>query len=107
MHIVLMIHCMDHLVDSTIARVCKILSAEVDTVRRIRSCCIVSKKNDKRRLTQMGPLPLERMLQSPLFNTGINHFGPLTIKGRSLGKVYGVMYNCFVSRDVYLEIRLD
>ena len=109
---VLMIHCMDHSVDSTIARVRSKfwLLKLTQLVRKIKSCCIVCKKNDKRRLTlEMGPLPLERMLPSaPFFNTGFDLFGSLTIKDtvkrRSRGKVYGVVYNCLVSRAVYVGI---
>ena len=60
----------------------------------------------------MSPLPIERIKPCPAFtNVGIDYFGPFCIKGevqkRVRGKAYGIIFTCFVSRAVYLDIAND
>ena len=109
---VLCVHLDDHTVDGTIARVRTRFWVPklAKIVRKIKGSCITCRKRDKQRLSQqMGPLPLERLVPSPPFyNCGIDLFGPFlirdTVKGRSRGKSYGVIFNCLSSRAVYLDI---
>ena len=60
----------------------------------------------------MAKLPIERLQPSPSFYvTGIDYFGPYTIKGevqkRVRAKCFGVIFTCFVARAVYLDISQD
>ena len=57
----------------------------------------------------MGYLPDKRLTPSPPFyHTAVDLFGPFIIKGtvnkRCRGKAYGVLFNCLVSRTVYIDI---
>lgn len=60
----------------------------------------------------MAELPIERLKPAPPFyTTGIDFFGPFTIKGeinkRIHGKCFGVIFNCFVSRAVHVDLSVD
>ena len=60
----------------------------------------------------MSPLPIERIKESPAFHTvGVDYFGPYAIKGevqkRVRGKAYGVIFTCFSSRAVYVDLAHD
>ena len=60
----------------------------------------------------MKDLSIERLQPSPPFtNVGVDFFGPFTIKGevqkRTRGKCYGVIFTCFVSPAVYVDISSD
>ena len=60
----------------------------------------------------MKELPLERLQPSPPFtNLGVEFFGPFTIKGevqkRGRGKCYGVIFTCFFSRAIYVDVSAD
>ena len=79
-------------------------------IKFIKSQCIKCRILDKKCLDQcMGPLPEERLKPSPpFFRTSLDLFGPFqvkdTVKRRVTRKVYGVIFNCMVSRAVHLEL---
>lgn len=79
-------------------------------VKSVRFKCVVCKKIDKRTKGQcMGPLPSERLAPAPPFyNCSCDIFGPFhvkdTIKKRITGKVYGVVFNCLITRAVYIDL---
>ena len=57
----------------------------------------------------MGQLPKERLLPSPPFlHSALDLFGPIyvkdTVKRRVKCKTFGVIFNCFYSRAVYLDL---
>ena len=60
----------------------------------------------------MADLPIERLLTTPPFHvTGIDFFGPYQSRGevnkRSRGKCYGVIFACFVTRAVHVDLCVD
>ena len=60
----------------------------------------------------MGQLPLERLRPSPPWAyVGVDLFGPFTTRGevnrRARGKAYGVIFNCFVTRAVHIDLATD
>ena len=60
----------------------------------------------------MSDLPIERLQPSPPFYiTGVDFFGPYCIKGevnkRSKGKGFGVIFTCFTTRAIHLELSVD
>ena len=79
-------------------------------IKLIKSKCIKCRSLDKKCLDQcMGPLPEERSKPSPpFFKTSLDLFGPFlvkdTVKRRTTRKVYGIIFNCVVSRAVHLEL---
>ena len=79
-------------------------------VKKIRFNCATCKKLDKKLGEQiMSPLPMERLKPyPPFFNTCLDLFGPLEIKGevnkRSKGKSFGVIFTCMYSRAVYCDL---
>ena len=83
------------------------------TARSIISRCVKCKRKLKRVASQvMSPLPTERIKPSPaFFNIGIDYFGPFIIKGevqqRTRGKCYGVLFTCFCSWVVHVEVASD
>ena len=78
--------------------------------KRIVKSCVLCKIKRKRLESQiMGNLPLERLKPSPPFSaTGIDYFGPFTIKGevqkRTRGKCFGVIFTCLASRAVHIDV---
>ena len=54
----------------------------------------------------MADLPQERCQEAaPFTYTGVDMFGPIIIKQRrSLLKRYGVLFTCFASRAVHIEV---
>ena len=60
----------------------------------------------------MGVLPVERLKPSPpFFTTSVDYFGPFTIREevqkRIRGKCYGVIFPCFTSLAMYVDISRD
>ena len=60
----------------------------------------------------MSSLPVERLQPSPPFYfVGFDYFGPYDIKGevnkRCRGKCYGVIFTCFTTRAIHLELSVD
>ena len=82
-------------------------------VQSIRSRCIFCNKRNKLPQEQnMVTLPIERLKPSPAWDsTSLDFFGPVEVRGeankRSRGKAYGVLFNCLVSRAVYVDVATD
>ncbi|KHJ81879.1 integrase core domain protein, partial [Oesophagostomum dentatum] len=79
--------------------------------RIIRNCSICQRHNGVPfKYPQMGPLPVERVTQSPPFSfTGVDFMGPLTIKNamNEDEKRYVALFTCLVTRMVHLEVATD
>lgn len=76
-------------------------------VRSILFKCVTCRKIRGNPYKQkMADLPKERVNPSPPFtHTGIDYFGPFTIKDRrKCLKRYGVMFTCLSSRAIHLEV---
>ncbi|KAJ8032137.1 hypothetical protein HOLleu_25575 [Holothuria leucospilota] len=82
-------------------------------VKGIKYLCITCRQFEKRLAgQQMGPLPMQRLKPSPPWMcVGVDLFGPFTTRGevnkRARGKAYGVIFNCLVTRAVYLDVAAD
>ena len=107
-----MVHNDDHSVQSTVAKVRRKfwMPRLIKSVRKIKNACVTCRLLDKKTEQQkMGSLPLDRMSPSPPFYiTYLDFFGPIqikdTVKGRSRGKAYGVIFNCGTCRAVYIDV---
>ena len=79
----------------------------------MRHNCVICKKLDKKTDGQeMGRLPLSRLKPAPAWSsTALDYFGPFQTRGevnkRSRGKAYGVLFNCLLSRAVYIDVVPD
>ena len=77
---------------------------------KVRKSCYRCRIQDKELCKQiMGTLPIERMKPSPpFFYTGTDLFGPIwikdTVKKRTKMKCFGVIFTCFTTRALYLDI---
>jgi hypothetical protein len=99
-------------VDATVAKVrTRIWIPEITKlVKDIKKSCIICRFLEKMYLEQrMAPLPIERLMPSPaFFHSAVDIFGPFTIrdtvKKRTHGKAYGVLFNCLYSRAVYIDL---
>ena len=75
--------------------------------------CVPCRKRLKKLCEQvMGSLPEERLKPSPPFyHTSLDYFGPFAIRGevqkRTRGKAYGVVFTCFTTRAVYIDVSND
>ncbi|CAC5386337.1 unnamed protein product [Mytilus coruscus] len=107
------VHDQDHAeVDVTLAKVrSKFWILKVrKSISMIRKRGVICRRRDNKCIgQQMGPLPLEQLQPSPAFSyCSVDLFGPLTIKdtvkGRTHGKAYGVLFNCMSSRAVYVDL---
>ena len=82
-------------------------------VRSIRNKCVPCKRFEgKTESQQMAPLPIQRLKPSPPWTyVGCDLFGPFNIRGevqkRVRGKAYGVIFDCLVTRAVYLDLATD
>jgi len=82
-------------------------------MKKIVNQCIHCKEKLKALQEQIiSPLPIERIKPSPAFHTtGVDYFGPFATKGeiqkRVRGKSYGVIFTCFSSRAVYVDVAHD
>lgn len=61
---------------------------------------------------KMGQLPLARLKPSPPWSyVGVDLFGPFPTRGevnkRARGKAYGVIFNCFTTRAVHIDLAVD
>ena len=82
-------------------------------MRSIRYGCVTCRKREGKLQQQiMAPLPIERLKPAPMwYHTGIDLFGPFQIKGevnkRTVGKGYGVIFTCLLTRGVFIDIATD
>ena len=82
-------------------------------VKLIRFRCVLCRKLDKLFASQrIAPIPKERLRPCLLWQcTNVDLFGSYTIKDevkkRCKGKAYGLIFNCCVSRAVYIDIAAD
>ncbi|XP_037773213.1 uncharacterized protein LOC119568873 [Penaeus monodon] len=81
-------------------------------IRTIKNKCVTCRKLNKKVEDQcMGQVRAERMKPAPPFyHTAVDLFGPLTIrdsvKKRTYGKAFGIIFNCLVTRAVYLDLAM-
>ena len=79
-------------------------------IRSIQNKCVTCRKLRKQVVGQiMGQMPDERLSPAPAFTrTALDLFGPFmikdTVKKRTRGKAYGVIFNCLTTRAVYLDL---
>ncbi|XP_068233668.1 uncharacterized protein [Palaemon carinicauda] len=107
------LHNSDHSgVETTLAKLqCKywVISAR-RLIKFIKNKCIACKRISAETVAQkMGQVAQERLRPTPPFyHTSLDLFGPITIrdtvKRRTYGKAYGVIFNCLVSRAVYVDL---
>ncbi|KAK7104060.1 uncharacterized protein [Littorina saxatilis] len=79
-------------------------------VAKVLSKCVVCRKlRSDAQGQQMADLPKERVEPSPPFTyVGMDCFGPMLVKnGRKEVKRYGLLFTCFCSRAVHLEMLDD
>jgi hypothetical protein len=82
-------------------------------MRSIRYSCTTCRKREGKLQQQiMAPLPAERLKPAPMWhNTGVDLFGPFQIRGevnkRTMGKGYGVIFTCLLTRGVFIDIATD
>ena len=110
---ILRVHNEDHSAQSAVTKVRRkfwVLQL-IKSVRTIKNACVTCRLVDKKTEQQkMGSLHLDRMSPSPLFYILylIDFFGPIyikdTVKGRSRGKAYGVIFNCGTCHAVYIDV---
>ena len=80
--------------------------------RNVNQCVECRKRRASQSGQIMGVLPIERLQPSPpFFTTSVDYFGPFIIRGevqkRVRGKCYGVIFVCFTTRAVYVDISRD
>lgn len=77
--------------------------------RYIRQCVVCRKLRRPTEEQKMADLPAERVDPSPPFTyCGMDCFGPFLVKqGRSVHKRYGLLFTCFCSRAVHIEMLSD
>ena len=82
-------------------------------LKSIKYKCTLCRRLDLKIEDQsMGTLPVDRLKPAPAWSyTSIDLFGPFEIRGEinkgSRGKVYGVIFNCMLSRAVHLDLAVD
>ncbi|XP_028279424.1 uncharacterized protein LOC114447399 [Parambassis ranga] len=75
--------------------------------KMISQCSFCRRHNGRVQEQKMADLPKERLLPDlpPFTNVGGDFFGPFNVKrGRNCVKRYGVIFTCFSSRAVHLEM---
>ena len=79
-------------------------------VRSFKHHCVTCKRLDTEFARQnMAPLPEERLKPSTAWQyTTVDLFGAHSVKGevnkKSRGNIYGVIFNCITSREVYVDV---
>ena len=82
-------------------------------MKSITYSCSVCRRNFRKHASQvMASLPIDKLKPALPFSVcGIDLFGPFWLKGevnkRSSGKGYGIIFTCFVTRAVYLDLATD
>lgn len=75
--------------------------------KRVKRQCIKCRKFDgKTLIPPMAALPSARVEPAmPFVKCGVDYFGPLLVRrGRSTEKTWGVIFTCFVTRAVHIEL---
>ncbi|XP_071944925.1 uncharacterized protein [Antedon mediterranea] len=76
--------------------------------KSIFSRCVTCRRYNGRLETQkMSELPKQRLMsgEKPFTRSGVDYFGPIEIKrGRTVLKRYGVVFTCFNTRAIHLEM---
>lgn len=107
------LHKIDHSgVESTIAKLRRKfwVPGVTRVVKSIKHRCVTCKRLDPQSTGQkMGELVKERLTPSPPFcHTACDIFGPFrirdTVKRRTFGKAYGIIFNCLSTRSVYVDL---
>ena len=72
----------------------------------IRSCTKCQNVSAKPCTVKMSNLPPDRLeASSPFSNTGVDYFGPITVKIlRSRAKRWGCIFTCLATRAIHLEV---
>jgi transposase InsO family protein len=84
-----------------------IVKANAAVRKVVRRCVTCRKYQAKSGVQKMADLPACRLQPNePAFlQTGVDYFGPLLVKvGRTTRKRYGVLFTCFTSRAIHLEV---
>ncbi|XP_062600981.1 uncharacterized protein LOC134262620 [Saccostrea cucullata] len=112
-YVVKAIHDEDHAgIDVTLAKIrSRFWMPKVkNIISRIKFRCVICRRKfNSMQGQQMGPMPKTRLKPTPPFYMcAVDLFGPLVIKDadkkRTHGKGYGVLFNCLVSRAVYIDV---
>ena len=86
---------------------CWVINAPT-AVRKVLSKCVICRKiKAKPGFQQMADLPVERLVpdEPPFTSVGMDYFGPIQVKvRRSLVKRYGVVFTCFSTRAIHIEV---
>jgi hypothetical protein len=109
-------HNIDHAgLDRTIQRsrsVAWIIKAKT-LAKVVKSNCFTCRRRAKILQQQvMAPLPASRLPPAPVFHsTAVDLFGPIkikdTVRGRVIGKCWGVLFCCTVTSAIHLEVSED
>ena len=84
-----------------------IINASAAVRKLVRSCVTCRKFQAKSGVQKMADLPTCRLQPNePAFSqTGVDYFGPIPVKvGRTTKKRYGVLFTCFTSRAIHIEV---
>ena len=84
-----------------------IINASAAVRKLVRSCVTCRKYQAKSGVQKMADLPTCRLQPNePAFSqTGVDYFGPIPVKvGRTTKKRYGVLFTCFTSRAIHIEV---
>ena len=83
-----------------------ILGCSSAVSEHIFNCILCRKQRGSTESQKMADLPLDRVESAPPFTyCGVDYFGPFLVKeGRKELKPYGVIFTCFTSRAIHLEV---
>ena len=83
-----------------------ILGCSSAVSEHIFNCILCRKQRDSTESQKTADLPLDRVESAPPFTyCGVDCFGPFLVKeGRKELKRYGVIFTCFTSRAIHLEV---
>ena len=78
------------------------------TIKQVaRRCTLCQRRKAKSMQPKMSDLPFSRLeaMKPPFSSTGIDLFGPITIKQRRARiKRWGALFSCFTTRAIHLEV---
>ena len=86
-----------------------IMSGSKQVAKYIRACVMCRRLRGSVHEQKMADLPTERVEPTPPFtHVGMDCFGPVLVKnGRKEQKRYGLLFTCFCSRAVHIEMLDD